>query len=179
MLKNVHRNKKIMNSVTYEHEDHIENIKTVTTKLDELPTDFSLPNGWTKRELLIHLNGWDQEFAKLAQKALDGGLKNFFFKFESITADERAILEKEFLFEHQEMDLDFIKWNDYKQEQMKEKTFKEVEELFKSTRKKVIALFEELAEKKKENKYTGQILSLWTHDREHLEQGGVEVKIVG
>jgi hypothetical protein len=168
-----------MNSITYEHSDHIENFKAVTAKIYELPADFSLPNGWTRRELLIHLNGWDQEFVKLTQKAINEELKNFFFKFEGLTAEERTILEKEFLFEHQEMDLEYTKWNDYKLEKMKEKTVEEVEELFKNTREKIIALFEELAEKQKENKLTAQILSLWTHDREHLEKGGVEVKIVG
>ncbi|MHA1912110.1 MAG: hypothetical protein ACTSYA_10470 [Candidatus Kariarchaeaceae archaeon] len=168
-----------MNSFIYDHDDHIENFKTVTTKLYELPADFSLSNGWTRRELLIHLNSWDQEFVKLTKKALNGELKNFFFKFERLTVDERAILEPEFLFEHQEMDLEFTKWNDYKLEEQKEKTFKEVEELFKDTREKVIDLFEELAEKEKGNKFTSQILSLWIHDREHLEKGGVEITIVG
>ena len=168
-----------MSTFTFDHEDHITNFKTVTAILDELPADFTLPNGWTKRELLIHLNGWDQEFFKLAEKALNSELKNFFFKFEDLTADEKIMLEKEFLFEHQKMNLEYTKWNEYKLENMKEKTFKEVEELFKNTREKVLALFEELAEKQKENKLTAQILSLWTHDREHLENGGVEITIAG
>ena len=168
-----------MNSYIYDLNDHIENVRTVTAKLYDLSEDFSLPNGWTKRELLIHLNCWDQEFVKLTKKALNGELKNFFFKFEGLTADERAILEKEFLFEHQEMDLEYTKWNDNKLEEKKEKTLDEVEALFRKTRVKAISLFEELAEKEKGNKLTSQILSLWMHDWEHLEKGGVEVKIVG
>ena len=168
-----------MSSFTYNLDDHIANLKTVTEMLNDLPADFTLPNGWSNKELLIHLNSWDQEFAKLTQKALNGELKNFFFKFEELTADEKAILEKEFLFEHQEMNLEYTKWNNYRLEKMKDKTFEEVEELFRNTREKVMVLFEELSEKKKEDRLTEQILSLWMHDREHLEKGGVEVKIVG
>ena len=67
-----------MNSFIYDHDDHIKNFKAVTIKLYELPADFSLPNGWTRRELLIHLNSWDQEFVKLTKKALNGELKGHF-----------------------------------------------------------------------------------------------------
>ena len=168
-----------MSTFTYDEKDHIENFNTITKKLAELPADFSLPNGWTKRELLIHLNSWDQEFIKLTKKALSGELRNYFFKFTELTAEERTILEKEFLFEHQEKNMVFTAWNDHKLEESKDKTFKEVEEQFTIDREEILTLFEELAEKQKEKKLTAQILSLWMHDREHLEKGGVEVKIVG
>lgn len=139
--------------------EKIEKIKITTQTILSLPESFSFPNGWTQRELLIHLWSWDDQFLEfcLAKKSA----------------------RKKFQYAHEEEKLPYDKWNDIIIEKFEDMPFDEALELFETTRSELIRSFEKYAKlmSKKENagKYDDidKVMDVWQHDKLHLESGGI------
>ncbi|NHJ04065.1 MAG: ClbS/DfsB family four-helix bundle protein [Candidatus Heimdallarchaeota archaeon] len=138
----------------------ISNIKKTTDAILMLPEVISFPNGWIMKDLLIHLNSWDDELLKYSQ-----ALKK--------SKDDK------FVYDHKKLGMDYSNWNDYIIEKFSYLTFEEAKDLFTNTRKKLIKILEELIEiQKKETdpdkwKKIHSVLDLWQHDKMHLEAGGI------
>lgn len=143
-------------------EQHLENTRKITKIILSLDESLELPNGWKLRELLLHLYSWDDQMINGCKAKLDG------------TCDE-------FKFDHQEKDLKVEKWNDLKIEEKKDLSFTEVKKLFKETREKVIGLFDkiisqpETIEDEKSFFRNENLVTLWMHDKQHLEQAGQKI----
>ncbi|HUU79327.1 MAG TPA: ClbS/DfsB family four-helix bundle protein [candidate division Zixibacteria bacterium] len=138
----------------------ISHIKKTTDAVVTLPEGFSFPNGWTMKDLLIHLHSWDDELLKYSQALKKGK-------------------DDKFVYDHKKLGMNYSNWNDFVIEKFSYLPFEEAKELFKSTRKKLIRIFEELLEiQKKETdpdklKKINGVLDLWQHDKMHLEAGGI------
>ena len=142
-------------------EQHIEKTREISKYILSLEDSFELPNGWRLKELLLHLWSWDDQMIKGCNAKLEGKCDDF-------------------KFEHQENDIKMEKWNDMKIEEKQNMSLDEVKKLFEKTREKNIKMMEKvLAEPetiddeknffRKEN-----IVTLWMHDKYHLEKGGLE-----
>jgi hypothetical protein len=147
----------------YSLEDHIANFQKTSELLLSLEPDVSQPNGWTLKEILIHLYSWDKEFIKVAESKIAG--------------------KKEFLFSHQEKEIDMDDWNVQQVAKYNDLSLKEVKELFKKTREKTISLFKRVIKQPEtiENEDSilrnNKIVTLWFHDKHHLEQCGQKVDL--
>ena len=131
-----------------------ENYRRTTEALVKLPEDLKLPNGWTKKALLIHLWVWDKEFITVMKGALEG---------KPVVWDERF------------RDENYLnKWNDEQIEKHQNKPLNEILESFKQTREEVIALYEKLL-KQDLTEEQKTLFTLWQHDVHHLEQANVEI----
>ena len=71
----------------------IEKLKTTTKLFLDLPDDTELPNGWSKRELGIHLKGWDEELIKIAEHLKKGKA----FIWEEFCPEEADVYNSRFL----------------------------------------------------------------------------------
>ena len=144
-------------------EQHIENTRKITEMILSLDNSFELPNGWTLKELLIHLWSWDDQMIKGCNAKLEGKCDDF-------------------KFDHQEKGMDFNEWNDMIISDKKKLSLKEVRNLFKETREKTIATFEkvisepETIEDEKNFLRKENVATLWMHDKHHLEKGGLKVE---
>ncbi len=143
-------------------EQHLENTKKITKIILSLDDSFKLPNGWTRKELMIHLWSWDDQMLKGCQAKLDGKCEDF-------------------KFDHQLKDIDYSKWNDTVLAEKKNLTFEESKKLFKETREKTIKMFEKLISQPEtiadeKNMFRNEnVVSLWMHDKQHLENGGIKI----
>ncbi|MHA2358003.1 MAG: hypothetical protein ACXABK_04460 [Candidatus Heimdallarchaeaceae archaeon] len=133
----------------------IEKLKITTKLFLDLPDDMKLPNGWSKRELGIHLRGWDDELIKIAEHLKKGKA----FIWEEFCPEEADVYNARFL------------------EQSKGISKEEVLSGFEKTRSVIIKVYEDLLdnyfdEEKKHLAY----FSLWWHDVHHLKDAGVNVE---
>ena len=145
--------------------DKITNLKLSTDTLLTLPDYFELENGWKRKELLLHLWTWDVEYIRLCKKKIAKKLKGFKFEYE-------------------ELGMSYTAWNEHIMETHRNLSEEEIEKRFIKDREKLVALFEKLKDtpeiKVPKNEYlTTQILNLWTHDKMHLEAGGVAIHFKG
>ncbi len=127
---------------------------TTDTFLD-LPEDVQLTNGWGKRELAIHLEGWDVEMIKISEYLKEG----------------KSFLWSEFFPE----DLDVNEANQEFFDRNKDLSAIEAISKFKKTRKKLLNVYEDLIENYfRDDKTLVDYYSLWSHDVQHLKQAGVD-----
>ncbi|MFW9924033.1 MAG: hypothetical protein ACFFDW_12175 [Candidatus Thorarchaeota archaeon] len=151
-----------MEEPKYTPKQHLENTKKITKIILSLDDSFKLPNGWTRKELMIHLWSWDDQMLKGCQAKLDGTCESF-------------------KFDHQLKGVDYSKWNDMILEEKKNLTFKESKKLFEDTRKKTIAIFEKIISQpetiadEKSTFRNENIVSLWMHDKQHLQNAGMKI----
>lgn len=141
---------------------HLEKTKKITKIILSLDDSFKSPNGWTRKELMIHLWSWDDQMLKGCQAKL---------------ADK----SEEFKFDHQLKGIDYTKWNDLVIAEKKNLSFNETKKLFKETREKTLAMFEKIISQPEtitdeKNMFRNEnVVTLWMHDKEHLEKGGIKV----
>ena len=131
------------------------NYRKTTELILNLPEDLKLPNnGWSKKDLLIHLWVWDREFIAVMKGALEG---------KPVVWDERF------------KDEDYLnRWNDEQIAAHRDKTLDEILRVFKEAREEVIALYETLL-KHTLTEEQKTLFTLWQHDVHHLKQAGVEI----
>ncbi|MHA1307162.1 MAG: hypothetical protein ACTSQN_07700 [Candidatus Heimdallarchaeota archaeon] len=141
------------------------NLEKTTEAILNLDDSFKLPNGWDRRDLILHLWSWDDEMTKLCAEKLEGKCAEFKFGYE-------------------ELGIDFNEWNDQALEKKKDLAYEEVKELFTTTRKKLLALYKKLMPLPKNEeldeksfKRLANIMTLWKHDKTHLEKGGITLDI--
>ena len=142
----------------------IEQAKNWTNKLRlatetflDLSSDVKLTNGWGKRELALHLEGWDVEMIKISDHLKEG----------------KAFLWSEFF----PKDLDIDDANQEILDRSKELSAKESIEKFKETRKQLLNIYEDIIENYfQDDKRLLDYYSLWGHDVHHLKQAGVDTK---
>ncbi|MHA1243492.1 MAG: hypothetical protein ACTSP7_02850, partial [Candidatus Heimdallarchaeota archaeon] len=134
-------------------EQNYANLEKTTEAILNLDDSFKLPNGWDRRDLILHLWSWDDELTKLCVKKLDGKCTDFQFGYE-------------------EMGIDYKEWNDQALEKKKDLSFEGAKELFTTTRKKLFVLYKKLMplpenEELDENSFKRltKIMGLWQHDK--------------
>lgn len=143
-------------------EEHIENLKKTTKVLLSSDENISQSNGWKLREILLHLWSWDEEFIKACEAKIAGEIKKF-------------------QFDHIKQGIDMDTWNVEIIDQKKDLSLEEVKKLFKETREKTIRIFEkvitvpETIENEESFLRNENIVTLWQHDKHHLEQAGQQV----
>ena len=142
-------------------DEKIENLKKTTDLVNSLPDDFTLKNGWTTKELAIHLWSWDNELMKLCEDKINDQCDDF-------------------QFDHDIQGMDYSKWNDYILGEKGDMSLKEARALFKKNRVKLIETFEKLVsipEKYDEKNFrnSARIMDIWQHDKMHLEAGGLQI----
>ena len=142
-----------MNELINKAVSWIEKFKQTTILVKDLPSDIKLQNGWGKRELCIHLMGWDLELLRFAEELRKGNPFHYFFE-----SKENEYNKKFF--------------DDYKKLNPLE-----AEEKFTRTREKMIETYEEIVEKYPQNnkEFVG-FFSLWWHDTHHLKQAGANIE---
>ncbi|MCG3227189.1 MAG: hypothetical protein H7645_09730 [Candidatus Heimdallarchaeota archaeon] len=132
----------------------IEKLKITTDLFLKLPADTKLPNGWGKREIGIHLQGWDEEMIKIAEPLKQGKA----FIWEDFCADPPDSYNAKFL------------------ERSKGKSLEEVLTSFEQTRATIIKVYEDLLDNHfQEDKKHTDYFSLWWHDVHHLKLAGIDV----
>ena len=130
----------------------IAKLKITTDVLNDLTVDTVLPNGWTKRELLIHLSGWDDEFIQFADEMRKQKAFYAFYEEDGETKNQQFF------------------------EDNKDLGYEEVNIKFQKLRKKLIDVYQEIVEKyPQENKEFLGFFSIWWHDIHHLKQAGIDV----
>jgi len=133
----------------------IEKLKITTDLFLKLPDDVKLPNGWGKRELGIHLQGWDEEMMKIAEPLKKGKA----FNWEEFYSDPPDSYNAKFL------------------ERSKGKSLAEIIEGFKRTRTTIIKVYEDFLENHfLEDKKHSDYFTLWWHDAHHLKLADVDVE---
>ncbi|NHJ87351.1 MAG: hypothetical protein FK734_17940 [Asgard group archaeon] len=143
-------------------EEHLENTRKITKIILSLDDSFKLPNGWGLKELLIHLWSWDDQMINGCNAKLNG------------TCDD-------FKFDHQHKGIDYSQWNDLIINEKKNLTLAKTKKLFKDTREEVIALFDKIISQPEtitdeKNMFRNEnIATLWMHDKQHLEKGGIKI----
>ncbi len=127
-------------------------LKTTTEMLNSLENDVKLPNGWGKRDLLLHLSGWDDEFIKFSEEMR----KNV--QFYAFYEEDGEAKNQQFFEETRELNLT------------------EAIEKFNKIRQKLFEVYEEIIEKyPQDNKEFVGFFSIWWHDAHHLKQAGIDV----
>ena len=131
----------------------IEKFKETTSLITNLNDDTTLPNGWTIREISIHLKGWDEEFIRFAEEIKQG---EPYYAFYSGKHDR---YNQTFFDKNHNLSL------------------QQAKEDFHFTRKKMFDVYEDVIENyfQDDNKILG-FFSLWWHDVHHLKQAGVDVE---
>lgn len=130
----------------------INKLKLTTDKLSGLSEDTKLPNGWGKRELLIHLSGWDEEFIGFAKEMRKKVIFYAFYEEDGETKNQQ------FLEDSKDLDLN------------------EANERFSKLRKELIDVYKEIINKyPQDNREFLGFFSIWWHDVHHLKQAGLEV----
>jgi hypothetical protein len=143
-------------------EQHLENTRKITDLILSLEEDFELPNGWKLRELILHLWSWDDQIINGCEAKLEGKCD-------------------EFKFDHQTREMKFDKWNDVILEENKDISLDEAKEMFKKSRERVLSLFyalinqPETIDDVKSFFRNENIVTLWMHDKDHLEKAGLEI----
>ncbi len=133
----------------------IEKLRITTDLFIKLPDESKLPNGWGKRELAIHLQGWDEEMIKLAEILKKGKT----FNWEEFFADPPDTYNAKFL------------------ERSKGKSTEEILDSFKNTRMTMIEVYENFLENHfQEDKKHSDFFTLWWHDVHHLKLADVDVE---
>ena len=141
-----------MEEIIQTAERWIEKLKITTEMLLNLEDDTELPNGWTKREILIHLSGWDFEFIEFATEMR----KNV--KFYPFYEEEGEAKNQRFLQEAKDLSLE------------------DVLEKFKLLRNQLIDVYHEIVEKyPQENREFLGFFSIWWHDAHHLKQADCDI----
>ncbi|MCG3217011.1 MAG: ClbS/DfsB family four-helix bundle protein [Candidatus Heimdallarchaeota archaeon] len=133
----------------------IEKLQTTTKLIKELPEDLELPNGWSIREITIHLQGWDEEFIKFSEKIKKGEPYFAFFSGQHDRYNQKF----------------FEKNHNISLEQAKKQ--------FAITREEITSVYENIANNylQDDNKMLG-FFSLWWHDVHHLKQTGIDVEFL-
>ena len=133
----------------------IEKLKLTTQLFLKLPDDIKLPNGWGKRELGIHLQGWDEEMIKIAEPLKQGKA----FIWEDFCVDSPDSYNAKFL------------------KRSKGKSAEEIITSFEKTRATMIKVYEDFLDNYfQEGKKHEDYFSLWWHDVHHLKQAEVDVE---
>jgi len=144
--------------------DHLEKLRAITQLLLSLDATTVFPNGWTLRELYIHLWSWDDQMIK-------GCRAKFAGKWS------------EFKFDHQVKGISYEKWNDLILEEKQALSLAEARSLFQTTRTEAIAIYEkvisepETIDDEKNFFRKEHVATLWQHDKHHLEQGNIPVNL--
>ncbi len=132
-------------------------LKLTTKTFMNLPEDTKLPNGWGKRELALHLEGWDEEMIKVSKHLIAG--KPFIWT------------------EYFPEDLDLDEVNQSFLDRNKKLSSSEAVKKFHDTREKLIGVYIEIIENYfQDDKRLLDYYSLWGHDVQHLKQAGVDTK---
>jgi hypothetical protein len=132
----------------------IEKLKITTDLFLKLPDESKLPNGWGKRELAVHLQGWDEEMIKLAEVLKKGKI----FDWEELFSEPPDTYNAKFL------------------ERSKGKSAEEILVSFENTRKTMIKVYEDFLDNHfLEDKKHSDFFTLWWHDVHHLKLAGVDV----
>ena len=130
-------------------------LRLTTETFLELPDDVKLPNGWGKRELALHLEGWDDEMIKLSEHLKKGKVfswSEFFPADFDVDAANKEILDRN-----------------------KDLSDEEAIEKFKKSRKQLLEVYEDLIDNYFQNEKSFlDYFSLWGHDVNHLKQAGVD-----
>ncbi len=140
--------------------EKIAKIEITTETILSLPETFSFPNGWSQRQLLIHLWSWDDQFLELCHTTKKSARKTFVYAHNG----EKLPLEK---------------WNDVVIEKFDDMTYEEAREIFEETRNDLLKSFEKYAKlmmkEGNQGKYEDieKLMDLWIHDKMHLESGGI------
>ncbi|NHJ48774.1 MAG: hypothetical protein FK733_13400 [Asgard group archaeon] len=143
-------------------EQHLESTRKITELLLSLDESFELPNGWKLKELLLHLWSWDDQMIKGCEAKLAGECEDF-------------------KFDHQTKEITYEVWNDMILSDKKDLPFNEIKELFTKTRKKAIKIFEKVISQpetitdEKSFFRNETVVTLWMHDKHHLEQAGLKI----
>ena len=140
----------------------IEQAKNWTKKLRlatkiflDLPHDIKLTNGWGKRELALHLEGWDEEMIKVYKHLKEG----------------KAFVWKDFFPE----DMDIDEANQEIFDRTKDLSTEEAIEKFNKSRNQLFNVYEDIIENHfQDDKRLLDYYSLWGHDVHHLKQAGVD-----
>lgn len=132
-------------------------LKLTTETFMELPEDVKLPNGWGKRELALHLEGWDEKM---------------------IEVSEHLIAGKPFIWiEYFPEDLDLDEVNQSFLDKNKKLSSAGAIKKFQDTRGQLLDIYKEIIEKHfQDDKRLLDYFSLWGHDVHHLKQAGVDTK---
>jgi len=131
----------------------IDKFQETTKLITKLHDDIIFPNGWTLREISIHLQGWDEEFIKFAEKIKQGEPYYAFYSGK-----------------HDRYNQTFFDKNHHLSLNQAKRSFIE-------TREKMFVVYEDIIENylQDDNKMLG-FFSLWWHDAHHLKQAGVDVE---
>ena len=130
-------------------------LKLTTETFMNLPEDVKLPNGWGKRELALHFEGWDEEMIKVSENLIAG--KPFIWT------------------EYFPEDLDLDEVNQSFLDNNKILSSSEAIKKFQDTREKLIGIYERIIENYfQDDKRLLEYYSLWGHDVHHLKQAGVD-----
>ena len=130
----------------------IEKLRITTDMLLKLDNNMKLPNDWGKRELLIHLSGWDEEFINFASEMRK---KTEFYPFYEEEGEKK---NQQFFQENQDLDLVLSV------------------ERFETLRNDLISVYEEILDQyPQENKEFVGFFSIWWHDAHHLKQAGCDI----
>jgi hypothetical protein len=128
------------------------NLEQTTKMLLDLKEDTKLPNGWGKRELLVHLSGWDKEFISFAEE-----MKKM-IKFYPFYEEEGEAKNQQFF------------------KESKNSTDEEVHNNFLKFRNQLKEVYRDLIENyPQENKEFTYFFSIWMHDVHHLKQAGCDI----
>ncbi|MHA1416376.1 MAG: ClbS/DfsB family four-helix bundle protein [Candidatus Heimdallarchaeum aukensis] len=128
--------------------EHINKFEKTTEIVLDLSEDFSLSNGWGKKELIAHLLVWDIEILRIVKDVFEGKEVVWSEEYSGSKLDE---------------------WNDKQLEQYKEKSLNEVVDMFKEKREELIKNYKLLIEKNLEEK-AADLFGLWKHDLHHIKQ---------
>ena len=127
-------------------------LKLTTDMLNGLSEDTELPNGWGKRELLIHLSGWDEEFIGFASEMRKKVIFYAFYEEDGETKNQQ------FLMNNKDLDL------------------KAVDERFNKFRKELSDVYEEIINQyPQDNREFMSFVIIWWHDIHHLKQAGLDI----
>ena len=143
--------------------DWTDKLEKTTKLLLDLQDNVKLPNGWGKRELLIHLLFWDDEMESYSDHLRKGNTFDWGEYLSSRGYDPEG------------KDLDKI--NQSCLDDNEDLSYSEALEAFTETRMKLINTYRDLIENYfiEEKSFT-DYFSMWYHDVHHLKKAGVDTK---
>ena len=123
-----------------------------TQMLLGLEEETKLPNGWGKRELFVHLSGWDKEFIDFSEEMRKKVPFYPFYEYEGEAKNQQFLEES-------------LKLSD-----------KEVYTRFNQLRTQLKEIYQDIITNypQKNKEFVG-FFSIWWHDLHHLKQAGCDV----
>ncbi|OLS19095.1 MAG: hypothetical protein HeimC2_42840 [Candidatus Heimdallarchaeota archaeon LC_2] len=159
---------------------HITKTEEITELILNLSDTIVFPNSWRLKDLLIHLHVVDLEWIDQIKHLLDKKIRiNLagwaITEFYKLPEAEQKGFDKKCLFSWAKMNLNYNEWTDQIIEKYQKYNLDEMKKKFRQGRNELLAHFNRISNAIDDHeKLSENILSLWYHDKGHLQKGNIE-----